>query len=264
MNTPDSTFDVRRAEQSFESLLVPCSSFHILGVRIDDVTNDETLDLVEQFIAKRIPHQICTVNVEFIMMAQHHPAFRETINNASLCPPDSMGVLWAARRQGHPLRERVGGADLSESLVARAAQRGWRLYLLGAAPGVADKAASVLHARYPDLNVVGAFSGSPSPDEEDAIVERIRAAQSDILLVAFGAPAQDLWIARNQPRLQVPVAIGVGGTLDYFAGVARRAPLWVQRFGLEWLYRLIREPWRWRRQLALPCFVWQVLRAKRA
>jgi N-acetylglucosaminyldiphosphoundecaprenol N-acetyl-beta-D-mannosaminyltransferase len=235
------------------------SNLHILGVRVDNVTASETLELIEQFIVERVPHQICTVNVEFIMAAQDDQVFRETINAASLCPPDSMGVLWAAGRLGHPLRERVGGADLSESIAACAAQRGWRFFLLGAAPGIAEKAGKVWRARYPGLLIAGTLAGSPAPDEQDAIIERIRAAQPDILLVAFGAPGQDLWIARNAPRLQVPVAIGVGGTLDYVAGVARRAPVWVQRIGLEWLFRLIREPWRWRRQLALTRFVWQVL-----
>lgn len=239
----------------------PHSFLHILGVRVDDVTGDETLALVERFIGERAPHQICTVNPEFIMAAQRDEAFRDIINNAALCPPDGVGVLWAARRLGHPLRERVGGTDMAERIAARAAQLGWRLYFLGAAPGVAEQAATVLQTRYPGLAVVGTFAGSSTPSEENAIVERIRAARPDVLLVAFGAPMQDVWIARNQPRLQVPVAMGVGGAFDFIAGVTRRAPRWVQRLGFEWLHRLIREPWRWRRQLALPRFVWRVLRA---
>jgi len=239
------------------------SSFHILGVRVDDVTHEETLALVEQFIARQSLHQICTVNPEFVMRAQQDTAFREVINHAALCIPDGIGLLWAAKRLRHPLRERVAGSDTVMRIAERAAQTGWRLYLLGAAPGVAEKAASVLQTRYPGLNIVGTFPGSPSPDEQDAIVERIRAARPDVLFVAFGAPAQDLWIAHNLPRLQVPVALGVGGSLDFVAGVAKRAPRWVQRIGLEWLDRLIREPWRWRRQLALARFVWRVLCAKR-
>jgi len=239
-----------------------CSSLHILGVRVDDVTGDETLALVERFIAERTPHQICTVNPEFIMAAQHDEAFRTVINNAALCPPDGVGVLWAARRLGHPLRERVGGTDMAERIAARAAQTGWRMYFLGAAPGVAEEAAKVLQARHPGLVVVGTFAGSPVHADEDAIVERIVAVQPDVLLVAFGAPSQDVWIARNQPRLQMPVAMGVGGAFDFIAGVTRRAPSWVQRLGFEWLHRLVREPWRWRRQLALPRFVWRVLRAR--
>jgi len=229
---------------------------------VDDVTSDETLDRVERFIAEREPRQICTVNPEFVMQAQQNGAFRKVINDVALCIPDGVGLLWAARRLRHPLRERVAGSTLVVQIAERAAQSGWRLYLLGGAPGVADRAAAILQARYPGLVVAGAFPGSPAPDEENDIVERIRAARPDVLFVAFGAPAQDLWIARNQSRLQVPVAMGVGGSLDFVAGVARRAPEWVQRIGLEWLYRLIREPWRWRRQLALPRFVWHVLRSR--
>jgi len=238
----------------------PHSFLHILGVRVDDVTGDETLALVERFIGERTPHQICTVNPEFIMAAQRDAAFRDVINNATLCPPDGVGVLWAARRLGHPLRERVGGTDMAERIAARAAQLGWRMYFLGAAPGVAEQAAMVLQTRYPGLAVVGTFAGSSALSEENAIVERIRAARPDVLLVAFGAPMQDVWIARNQPRLQAPVGMGVGGAFDFIAGVTRRAPRWVQRLGFEWLHRLIHEPWRWRRQLALPRFVWRVLR----
>lgn len=241
---------------------VICPSTFILGVRVDDVTNDETLALVAQFIAERTPHQICTVNPEFVMRAQQDATFRRVINDAALCIPDGIGLLWAARRMGRPLRERVAGSTLVERIAAQAAQQGWRLYLLGAAPGVAEKAAAILQARHPGLVVAGTFSGSPAQDEEDAIVERIIAAQPDGLFVAFGAPAQDVWIARNQPRLHVPVAMGVGGALDFIGRVARRAPEWVQRIGLEWLYRLIREPWRWRRQLALLRFVWCVLNTR--
>jgi len=229
---------------------------------VDDVTHGETLALIERFVAERAPHQICTVNVEFIMAAQRDDAFRRVINDAALCLPDSAGVLWAARRLGHPMRERVAGSDMVGQIAARAAERGWRVYLLGAAPGVADKAAAILLARNAGLVVAGVFAGSPAPAEDDAIVARIRAVQPDVLFVAFGAPAQDMWIARNQPALQVPVAMGVGGALDFVAGVAKRAPVWMQRLGLEWLHRLVREPWRWRRQMALPRFVWRVWRAK--
>jgi N-acetylglucosaminyldiphosphoundecaprenol N-acetyl-beta-D-mannosaminyltransferase len=235
------------------------SSLHILGVRVDDVTLPETLALIEQFVAERTPHQICTVNPEFVMGAQQDQAFGDSINHATLCLPDGVGLLWAARRLGHPLRERVAGSDMVEQIAARAAQTGWRLYLLGAAPGVADRASTILQARYPGLVIAGTFPGSPALSEENAIVERVRAACPDVLLVAFGAPAQDVWIARNQSRLQIPVTMGVGGSLDFIAGVVKRAPVWVRRIGLEWLYRLMREPWRWRRQLALPRFVWRVL-----
>jgi N-acetylglucosaminyldiphosphoundecaprenol N-acetyl-beta-D-mannosaminyltransferase len=244
-------------------LYTPHSSLYVLGVRVDDMTTDEMLTLVEQFIAERAPHQLCTVNPEFIMAAQQDETFRQVINHAAVCLPDGIGVLWAARRLEHPLRERVAGSDMVEQIAARAARAGWRIYFLGAAPGVADKAAAILQSRYPGLVVAGTFAGSPALDEQDALVERIRSTQPDVLFVAFGAPAQDVWIARNQPRLQAPIAVGVGGAFDFIAGVSRRAPMWVQRLGLEWLHRLYCEPWRWRRQLALPRFAWRVLRSAR-
>ena len=245
------------------SLYAPRSSLYVLGVRVDDVTADETFALVEPFIAARTPHQLCTVNPEFIMAAQRDETFRQVINHATVCLPDGIGVLWAARRLGHPLRERVAGSDMVEQIAARAARAGWRIYFLGAAPGVADKAAAILQSRYPGLVVAGTFAGSPALDEQDAIVERIRATQPDVLFVAFGAPTQDVWIAHNQSRLQTPVAVGVGGAFDFISGEAKRAPMWVQRLGLEWLHRLYCGPWRWRRQLALPRFAWRVLRSAR-
>jgi N-acetylglucosaminyldiphosphoundecaprenol N-acetyl-beta-D-mannosaminyltransferase len=129
-------------------------------------------------------------------------------------------------------------------IAARAARRGWRLFLLGAAEGVAARAAEVLQARDPALIVAGTFSGNPSPEMEAELIARITAAQPDVLYVAYGAPAQDKWIAHNRERLRVPVSLGVGGSLDFLAGVAQRAPAWVQRLGLEWLHRLIYQPWR--------------------
>jgi N-acetylglucosaminyldiphosphoundecaprenol N-acetyl-beta-D-mannosaminyltransferase len=240
------------------SFLAP-RSIRILGVPVHDVTMAETLDLVEQFIHGGGPHQICTVNPEFIMAAQHDADFMRVLNQAALNVPDGVGVLWAARRLGHRLRERVGGSDLVGQIAVRANVTGWKIFLLGAAEGVAEQAAVKLHERQPGVCIVGAFAGSPAIDQEPAIVARIRSAAPDILLVAYGAPKQDTWIARNIDRIGVPVAIGIGGSLDHIVGKQKRAPQWMQRAGLEWFYRLLREPRRWRRQLALPQFVWHVV-----
>ena len=138
-------------------------------------------------------------------------------------------------------------------------EKGYRLYLLGAVPGVAEQAGDALQSLAPGLQVAGTYAGSPSPAEEDAIIERIHAANTDVLCVAYGAPSQELWIYRNLPRLPAAVAIGVGGAYDFLSGRQRRAPRAMQRIGLEWLYRLYREPWRWKRMLALPHFFIQVL-----
>ena len=136
---------------------------------------------------------------------------------------------------------------------------GYRLYLLGAAPGVAEAAAAHLQALAPGLQIADTYAGSPTSAEEDEIIERIRQAQADVLCVAYGAPAQDLWIQRNLSRLPASVAMGVGGAFDFLSGRQRRAPRTMQMLGLEWLYRLYREPWRWRRMLAIPRFIIQVL-----
>ncbi len=170
-----------------------------------------------------------------------------------------MGVLWAARRQGVQLRERVTGSDGIYRICAAAATAGWRVFLLGAGPGVAEVAANKLRARYPGLQVAGVYAGSPQDAEWPVIQAQLAAAQPDILFVAYGHPRQDLWIDQHRHELPARVALGIGGALDFVAGVTQRAPLWMQRWGLEWLHRLLREPWRWRRMAKLPWFVVEVL-----
>lgn len=237
----------------------PAPALTLMGIPIHDVTMEETLTWIARWVRQDSAHQIATVNTEFVMTARHHPEFRAALQHASLCIPDGIGVLWAARRCGVQLRERVAGADLVPRLAQEAAQRGWRLFFLGAAPGVAARAAANLQRQYPGLHICGCYAGSPALSEEDTIVAKVRSANPDILLVAYGAPAQDLWLHRNLKRTGAAVGVGVGGSFDFIAGVSHRAPLWIQRLGLEWLYRLLREPWRWRRQLALPYFVYLVL-----
>ena len=164
-----------------------------------------------------------------------------------------------ARHVGAPIPERVTGSDGVPLIARYAAERGWKIFFLGAAAGIAERAAAILQERNPRLLVAGTFAGSPSADDEDALVAMVNASGADILLVAYGAPKQDKWIARNLPRLQVSMAMGVGGSLDFIAGVVPRAPLWMRERGLEWLYRLLRQPWRLRRMLRLPRFVIAVL-----
>ncbi|MGD1991837.1 MAG: WecB/TagA/CpsF family glycosyltransferase [Anaerolineae bacterium] len=234
-------------------------ALHVLGVPIHDVTYDEVLDQVAGWVEQGGSHQIATVNPEFVMTARRSPAFRTVLHQADLCLPDGVGITLAARYKGRPLRGRVAGVDLVKRLAARAAQTGWRIFLLGAAPGVADQTADVLRQRSPGVTICGTYAGSPAPEEAATIADRVRAAQSDVLLVAYGAPAQDLWIARHLPRTGAAVGIGIGGAFDYLAGVTQRAPRWIRHLGFEWLHRLVRQPWRWRRQLALPHFALLVL-----
>ena len=236
-------------------------SIPLLGIPVHAVTMAETLALIEGYMAEPRLHQIATVNPEFVMAAQSDDEFRRVLAAADLCLPDGVGLLYAARRTGRRLPERVPGSELVYRLAERAAARGWPLFLLGAAPGVADEAAGVLRGLYPGLCVAGAYAGSPDPAENEAIVRRVNDSGAMLLFVAYGAPKQDKWIARNRDALPaVRLAIGVGGSLDFITGRAVRAPRWMQRLGLEWLHRLIREPWRWRRMMALPRFALRVLR----
>lgn len=205
-------------------------------------------------------HQIATVNPEFIMTAQRDAEFRRVLNRAELCLPDGVGLILAGRWLGRPFPERVAGSDFVYHLAQLAARDGWRLFLLGAAPGVAEEAAAVFRKHFPELIIAGTHAGSPDPAENEAIVERINESRAGLLYVAFGAPNQDKWISRNGDALtSVRVAMGVGGSLDFVAGRTTRAPRWVQEVGLEWLHRLVKEPWRWRRMLALPQFAARVV-----
>lgn len=231
----------------------------ILGVPVHDVTMTEALDLIGQFVSDGGTHQICTVNPEFIMAAQNDLEFRQILNRSALNLPDGIGVIWAARRLKQPIRERVAGSDLIYRLADRAARTGWKVFLLGASEGVAEQAAIKLRSIYASVAIVGTWVGSPRSEDDDETVRRIQLSGADIVLVAYGAPKQDKWIDRNLARSGAKVGIGIGGSLDFVVGTQRRAPHWIQRLNLEWLYRLAREPWRWRRQLALPQFVWRVV-----
>lgn len=240
----------------------------ILGLPVDAITYTEWLTRIEQWIDTPLAegeglraqaHHVCTINPEFMMIAQNDVNFFNILNRADLCVPDGVGLLWAARHLGEHLPERVTGSDGVPRIAERAAQKGWRLFFLGAAPRVAEKAADVLRAQHLGLQIVGAYSGSPAPEAEDAIVEIVNASGADILFVAYGAPEQDKWIARNLPRLRVKMAMGVGGAFDFVAGVVPRAPQWMQRMGLEWLFRLYLQPRRIRRMMRLPRFVLAVL-----
>lgn len=232
----------------------------ILQIPVHNVTFAETIAFIESFIQEKTPHQICTVNPEFVMAAQQDVEFRSILQKADLCLPDGIGIVWAAKWLKSPLHERVTGSDLVPMIAREAASRGWKLFFLGAEAGVADRAAQILRERHPQLNVVGARAGSPHPADDDESIRLIGATQPDILFVAYGAPAQDKWIQRNRPRVGVPVMMGVGGSFDFISGVAARAPRWIQNIGLEWLHRLIQQPWRWKRMLALPRFVVRVMR----
>jgi N-acetylglucosaminyldiphosphoundecaprenol N-acetyl-beta-D-mannosaminyltransferase len=227
----------------------------ILGTSVHDVTEDEALDLLTGFVASGAPHQVFTPNPEIVMAARRDPTFQAILNEGDLSIPDGIGLLLAARMAGTPFREHVRGTDLVLRLAAVSATHGWRWFMLGAAPGVAEQAGRYLASRFPGLVVAGALSGTPTPAGDVGARAAITAAAPvHVLLVAYGAPVQERWIARNARATGVPVQIGVGGAFNFFAGRSPRAPIWVRRLELEWAYRLATEPWRWRRQLALPRF----------
>ncbi|MBI2305062.1 MAG: WecB/TagA/CpsF family glycosyltransferase [Chloroflexi bacterium] len=230
-------------------------SVHILGVRVHSLTMEEVVAKVQEFVDNGTPHHIVTLNPEFLVQAHDDPQFRNVLNAAHLALADGAGLIWAARFQGSPLRARTPGVDVVRHLAGLSAHRGYRLFFLGAKRGVAATAAKILEMENPGLLVAGTHDGSPSPEEEKNIVAQIRAAAPHILFVAYGAPQQEFWIKRNMEALGVPMVMGVGGTLDYISGVVRRAPVPMQRLGLEWAFRLASQPWRWRRMLRLPRFV---------
>jgi N-acetylglucosaminyldiphosphoundecaprenol N-acetyl-beta-D-mannosaminyltransferase len=235
----------------------------LLDIPIDPLTEAEAVEWVARAIQQPRARQIVSINPERLMQARSDRSFAELLKKADLSLADGVGVMWAARRVGHPLPERVTGVDFVRALASRGAKERWRFFFLGAAPGVAEEAAGVLAAQYPGLQVAGTFAGSPRVEEEAEICKRIRSARADLLVVAYGAGAEEGWIARNLEKTGVKVAMGVGGALDFISGRTRRAPKWMRERGVEWLYRLVRQPWRWRRQLALPRFALVVLLSRR-
>jgi N-acetylglucosaminyldiphosphoundecaprenol N-acetyl-beta-D-mannosaminyltransferase len=221
---------------------------------------DGALARIEKFVDSGGRHVVATVNPEFVMRAHEDHDFARVLEGADLCLADGSGVVWAARRQGCGLAGPVTGVDLIPPLAALCARRQYRLFLLGAAPEVADELARRLRADNPGLQVA-AHSGSPEPSSDAETMGRIDAERPHVLLVAYGAPKQELWIDRLGDRLtNVAVAMGVGGAFDFLTGRVPRAPLWMRRVGVEWLFRLAYQPWRIRRMAVLPIYALRVLR----
>lgn len=231
----------------------------MFGVPLTRLDMEGALTRVEQFIADRSPHLIITSDTPGIVRAHDDLEYQELIRSAAMVTADGRGVVWMARILGLPMQDRVSGVDLVLRICQRAVERSYSVFLLGAAPGVAGEAAQTLQARCPGLRVAGTQHGYFTPEEEPAIVQRIADLRPEVLFVAMGAPKQEQWIRRHADALQVPVAIGVGGSFDVFAGRAPRAPEWMQRAGLEWLYRSLREPKRLPRLWALPRLLWMTL-----
>lgn len=237
----------------------------IMGVPVDVLTKSQVLDLIFSTTDKQL--HIITVNPEMVLAAQSDKDFMNILNKSSINTADGTGLLWAANTQNDskiistlkllkllfkkpmtPLPELIKGSDLMLDIAEHSAKNGTKIFLLGAQPGVAERTKLKLEKQFPDITIVGTYSGSTSPYEEEKIKDLINETNPDILFVAYGAPAQEKWISRNLHKMPtIKVAIGVGGTFNYISGTIKRAPLFLQNLGLEWLYRLIKEPKRWKR-----------------
>ncbi len=216
----------------------------MMGCQIDNLSMEETLQTVEGFIKTGTPHQHVVVNVDKLVKASRDPELRRIINDCALINVDGMPVVWASRLLGKGLKERVAGVDLFEGLMRRSAEKGWRVFLLGAREEVVSGVKRIYEQKYPGLTVAGYRNGYWKPEEEAGVVEQIRAAQADLLFVAISSPKKEHFLGRYQAEMKIPFAMGVGGTFDVAVGKVNRAPLWMQKAGLEWFYRFLQEPRR--------------------
>lgn len=216
----------------------------IMGCAIDNFTMQETLDRIETFVRDGRPHQHVVVNVDKLVKASRDAELRRIINECALINVDGMPVVWASHLLGKPLKERVAGVDLFESLMRRSAEKGWRVFLLGAREEIVSGVKRAYEKKYPGLTVAGYRNGYWKPEEEAGVVEQIKAAQADLLFVAISSPKKEHFLGRYQAELKIPFAMGVGGTFDVAMGKVKRAPVWMQKAGLEWFYRFLQEPRR--------------------
>lgn len=235
----------------------------ILGVRVARLDTRQVLDWIRMMVGEKTPRHIVTANAEIIYKAYRDEEFDRLLKTADLITADGSGVLWASRFIGKPLSERVAGIDLIQQLFALAEQEGWSIYFLGAEPEVVEKAVLNVLSSHNRLKIAGYQHGYYSQEESEQVAANICRVKPDILLAAMGVPRQEMFIRQYKKEMQVPVSIGVGGSFDVLAGVAKRAPRWMQNWGLEWLYRLGKEPWRYKRVLQLPKFVLAVILNRR-
>ncbi len=232
----------------------------VLGVRVHGVTRAQAVAWIDARLSAGRRAHVATVNPELVMRARRDASFRALLQRTQLNVPDGAGVVAAARLRGRRMPQRVTGVDLVDDLAALAAARGYRLMLVGAAPGVAAAAARALTARHPALILPAAWVGTPRPAGDAQARQAIARVRPHLVLAAYGAPQQEHWLERNLAHVPGVVGVGVGGTFDFIAGRVRRAPAPLRALGLEWAFRLARQPWRWRRMRALPRFAWLALR----
>lgn len=227
----------------------------ILGCRLDAIDAAEATDAILRLAREGRGAQVVTLGTEMVVYAQRDKRYRDVVNGCALSLCDTVGLLAAARSRGAKLRERVAGVELIEHLCDRAAREGLSVYLLGAAPGIAQRAASELSARHAGLQIAGTRDGYFQESQSGDVAAAIRASGAHILLAGMGFPRQEFWLAEHLAQTGCGVGIGVGGSFDVISGNVQRAPDRWRKAHLEWLYRLVTQPHRWRRQLALPYFV---------
>ncbi len=227
----------------------------ILGCKLDPIDSDQATDAVLRYAREGAGAQVVTLGTEMVVYARRDEKYRAVVNASALSLCDTVGLLGAARARGAKLRERVAGVDLIEHVCARAAEESLPVYLLGGAPGIAQRAADTLRSRHPGLEIAGARDGYFSDAESSNVADAIRASGARILFAGMGFPRQEFWLSEHLAQTGCGVGIGVGGSFDVISGNVRRAPDGWRRAHLEWLYRLVTQPQRWRRQLALPYFV---------
>lgn len=242
-------------------------SVKILGVPFSTMTLPDTVKLIQDKLAversSSRPFHLITANPEIVMAAKQQPELRQIVEAADLITPDGIGVVLAAKWQGAHIPERVTGYDMLIRLLEGASSRGFSLYVVGADEETNAKAAAIIKDKYPGVDIVGRHNGYFKGEQEAALVADIERKQPDLLIVALGAPNAEKWIYKHKSRLKAKVAFGVGGSLDVIAGKVKRAPVIWQKLNVEWLYRLLKQPSRWRRQLVLPKFALTVLTTKR-
>jgi len=233
-------------------------SITMMGCRIDNLSMEETLVRIEEFIRSGQPHQHVVVNVDKLVKASRDPDLRRIVNDCALVNADGMPVVWAARLLGKPLKERVAGIDLFEALMRRAGEKGWRVFLLGAREEVVAAVADTYRRRYPELAIAGWRNGYWTVEEEAQVAAQVRASGADLLFVAISSPKKEQFLGRWQAEMRIPFAMGVGGTFDVAIGRVRRAPRWMQRAGLELFYRFLQEPRRMFRRYFIDdmAFIW--------
>jgi N-acetylglucosaminyldiphosphoundecaprenol N-acetyl-beta-D-mannosaminyltransferase len=219
----------------------------VWGLPLMPYTLDASIERIDELIQQGKPTFIVTANLHYAMLTERRRDLRDVNEQAAFVLADGMPLVWASRLQRTPLPERVAGSDLIWKICELAARRGYRIYFLGGKPGVADKAADLLRERYPGIAIVGASSPpfrKMTSEEENNLIDEMRRLRPHILILAFGQPTGELWMARNCERIQIPVAIQLGASIDFVAGNVRRAPRRFQRYGLEWAFRLAQEPRR--------------------